>query len=65
MPDPMMVAQGLGFIRRTIEFDIEDNRQGAEQALEWFTIIESACDSYRRRISELETLILNAKIALK
>lgn len=65
MTDPMMVAQGLGFIRRSIELDIEEKKAGAEQELEWFTIIEDGITAYRRELQDLQSRILSAKISLK
>jgi hypothetical protein len=60
----LMVAQAEGFIRRYLELDIESNKPGGEQALEWFSIIEKALEDYRKNISDLESRIWQAKLTL-
>lgn len=62
--DPMQIAQGQGFIRRYLELDVESGKPGAEQALEWFTIVENGISAYRKELQEKISLLVQIKQTL-
>lgn len=64
MQNPGLVAQAQGFIRSWIEIQIEEGRPGAEQALEWFVILDQGVKDYRVSMNDAQSRIQNAKIAL-
>lgn len=60
----MLVAQGLGYVRRYLELDIEEGKPGAEQALEWFSIIDNGVTEYQNHVRDMENKLVQAKIVL-
>jgi hypothetical protein len=59
-----MVAQGLGFLRRYIEYDVEQQKPGAEQALEWMIVVEAGAVEGSKEIQRLQNKLTQAKIAI-
>ena len=55
MQNPLVVSQGEGFIRQYLEMDVQEGKPGADQALEWFSIIESAlAEGFIRQYLEMD-----------
>ena len=64
MQNPLVVSQGEGFIRQYLEMDVQEGKPGADQALEWFYIIESALAEDRNHISDLERKISQTRLIM-
>ena len=64
MQNPLVVSQGEGFIRQYLEMDVQEGKPGADQALEWFSIIESALAEDRNHISDLERKISQTRLIM-
>jgi hypothetical protein len=60
----LLVAQGRGFIRRYLEMDVEQQKPGANDALEWFDIIEQGMLSYQEETKDIQAKLRNIKIML-